>query len=115
MNIPTLFLTAIITPVLLITALLVPSYSSVYGAAYLTYANAAGANPMSGKFLDIFTVLDSYQTLLDYWLTNRATLDFVSYTLPIVVLPAIGCLFALWLTYKIARRLLNFFQLSASI
>ncbi len=70
---------------------------------------------MTGKFLDIFTVMDSYQTLFNYWMTNREALAFVDYTLPIMVLPAFGVLFSLWLTYRISRRLLNFFQLSASI
>lgn len=115
MRLPVLFFTAIMTPVLLCAALLLPSYASIYGAAYIVYNPENGVNPMADKYLDIFTVLDSYQTLLNYWMTNRAALDFVDYTLPIVVLPAFGCLFALWLTYRIARRLLNFFQLSASI
>lgn len=115
MNLPVLFITAIITPVLLCATLLLPSYASIYGAAYIVYSPEAGPHPLAGKFADVFTMLDTYQTLLNYWLENSSTLDFVDYTLPIVVLPAVGCLFALWLTYKVARRLLNFFQLSASV
>lgn len=115
MRLPVLFVTAILTPVLLCTALLLPAYSSMYGATYIVYSPETGTNPMTGKFLDVFTVMDGYYTLFNYWVANRAALGFVDYTLPIIVLPAVGCVFALWLTYKISRRLLNFFQLSASI
>lgn len=115
MRLPVLFFTAIITPILLCASLLLPSYASLYGAAYIVYGQQTGTNPLAGKFLDVFPGLDAYSSLLDYWMTNRAALDFVDYTLPIVVLPLAGCLFAIWLTYKVSRRMLNFFQLSASI
>ena len=115
MKLPLLFLTAIMTPVLLCATLLLPSYGSIFGATYIIYQPESGANPMADKYLNVFTVLDGYQSLLDYWLANRAMLGFVDYTLPIVGLPLVGCIFALWLTYKISRRLLNFFQLSASL
>lgn len=115
MRLPVLFVTAILTPILLCATLLLPAYSSIFGAAYIIYSPEKGVNPMADKFLDVFTVMDSYQTLFDYWMANHEALDFVDYTLPIMVLPAFGVLFSLWLTYKISRRLLNFFQLSASI
>ena len=115
MRLPVLFFTAIMTPILLCASLLLPSYASIYGAGYIVYSPETGAHPLAGKFDAIFTVLGTYETLLDYWLANSATLGFVDYTLPIVVLPAFGCLFSLWLTYTIARRLINFFQLSASV
>ncbi len=115
MRLPILFFTAIITPILLCASLLLPSYASIYGAAYIIYTPQTGENPLAGKYDEVFTIIDTYQSLLNYFLANQHSLGFVEYTLPIMVLPLGGCLFSLWLTYKIARRLLNFFQLSATI
>lgn len=114
MRVPLLFVTAIFTPVLLLATLLLPSYASIYGACYIIYMPKSGFHPLADKYLDVFTVLDTYQNLLDFW-SGTSDLSFVDYTLPIVGLPLFGCTLALFITYKLARRLINFFHLSATI
>lgn len=115
MRVPLLFVTAIFTPVLLLATLLLPSYGSIYGACYLIYLpKAGGLHPLADKYLDVFTVFDTYQNLLDFW-NSTSGLSFTDYTLPIIGLPLFGCTLALFITYKLARRLINFFHLSATI
>lgn len=114
MRLPLLFVTAIFTPVLLVATLVLPSYASIYGACYIIYLPKSGAHPLGDKYLDVFTIFDTYQSLLDFW-SNSTDLGFVDYTLPIVALPLFGCTLALFLTYKLSRRLINFFHLSATI
>jgi hypothetical protein len=113
MRTPTLFVTAILTPVMLCATLLLPSYASIYGASWLIYQPASGPHPLADKYLDVFTMLDTYGNLLDYWRSTDG-LGFVDYTLPIVGLPLFGCSLALFLTYKLTRGLLNLFHLSAT-
>lgn len=114
MRLPLLFATAILTPVLLIATLLVPSYASIYAADYIVYMPENGTHPLAEKYLDIFHILETYQGLLNFWLATP-NLDFVGQTLPIAGLPLLGCTLALYLTYGLSRRLINFFHLSASI
>lgn len=114
MRLPLLFVTAIFTPVLLLAALLVPSYASIYGACYVVYLPKSGAHPLADKYLDVFTIFDTYQNLVSFW-SNSTDLSFVDYTLPIIALPLFGCTLALFITYKLSRRLVNFFHLTASI
>lgn len=114
MKLPALFATAIATPILLVSTLLLPAYASVYGAVWIVYKPEGGPHPLADKYLDVFTITDTYSKLLDYW-SGAEGLSFVDYTLPIVGLPLLGVFLSLFLTYKIARRLLNFFQLTATI
>jgi hypothetical protein len=107
-----LFPIAILTPFLLTFALLAPIYVALSAAAYIVYMPAAGAHPLTPRLLDIFYMFDVYTKLLEYWLQQHATLSFVHYTLPVVVLPLLGVLVALFATYKIASGLLNIFRLS---
>jgi hypothetical protein len=115
MKMPVLFLLAILTPLLLASALLIPIYGGVLGAAYVMYLPEKGAHPLETHLFDVFYISDIYGKLLDYWLGNMHTLSITEYALPIVGLPVLGVVVALWLSWKIARRLLNTFHLAANI
>jgi len=115
MKTPVLFLVAILTPVILCATLLVPAYAGFFGAAYVVYMPDAGPHPLAAKWTDMFYTIDTYSSLWDYWMTNRASLSVVEYTLPILGMPLVGILLSLWLTYRIGKRIFNLFHLSASI
>lgn len=110
-----LFLLAILTPIVLCVSALVPAYAGIFGAVYVIYMPESGAHPLDAHMLDVFYIIESYSKLLDYWLANMSAVDLVEFTLPIVALPLTGFFLSLWLTLKIARRLLNLFYLSTDV
>lgn len=112
---PVLFLLAILTPVALCSMLLAPLYASVLGAVYIIYMPASGPHPLAERLLDVFYISNAYEQLLTYWLANMGKVSFVEYTLPVIGLPLVGVVLAIWGTYKLASKLLNIFHLSASI
>lgn len=112
---PLLFLLALITPVALCAMLVVPIYASILGAVYVIYLPESGAHPLDERLLDMFYIGDAYYKLAEYWLAHTDTVSFVDYSLPVVGLPLLGIIIALWGTYKLASALLNVFRLSASI
>lgn len=114
MRLPLLFATAILTPILLLATALLPSYASIYAADYIIYIPKTGAHPLADKYLDVLTILETYQGLVTFW-SDTPNISFVHQTLPIIGLPLLGCTLALYLTYRLSRRLINFFHLSASI
>jgi hypothetical protein len=115
MRTPTLFLIAIATPLLLCSTLLIPIYAGIFGAVYVVYSPQSGANPMAEHYLDVSIIYDAYMKLFDYWAQNHSSLGFVDYTLPIIGMPLLGTILAIWLTWKFASKLRNFFHLSASV
>jgi len=115
MKLPLLFLLAMITPVLLAAVLVLPIYGGILGATYIIYTPASGPHPLAGRLLDVFYIVESYSTLLGYWINNMKKLSLVEYALPIVGLPVLCTGMSLWLTWRISRWLLNMFHLSASI
>lgn len=109
-----LFLLAIITPFLIAAVLLLPVYAGIAGASYLIYLPASGPHPLDGRVTDIFYMIDVYQKLFAYWTDHMADADLLHYTLPIIGLPALGIVLALYLTFRLSRWLLNLFHLSSS-
>lgn len=109
-----LFPIAIFTPFLLTAVLSLPVYAGICGAAYVIYMPASGAHPLADKLPDVFYMIDVYLKLFDYWMKNPTTLDVVHYTLPIMGLPLLGVLVALYLAYRLISGLLNLFRLSTN-
>lgn len=107
-----LFAIAIFAPILLVLFLLGPIYAAMLGAAYIIYAPASGPHPLADRLFDVFYIPDVYSQLLDYWLKHPTSLDFVHYTLPIVGLPLLGVIVALFLTWKLISALRNAFHLA---
>jgi len=110
-----LFPIAILTPFLLTVVLLLPLYAGVLGAAYIIYLPESGPHPLAAHLTDAFYIIDVYGKLFDYWMQNSATAGFVAYTLPVLGLPLLGILIALYATYRFVRSMLNIFRLTASI
>ena len=110
-----LLLLAIFTPFVLLAVLLVPVYAGLFGAAYIIYMPASGAHPLAERLTDLFYIVDVYTHLFTYWTQHSGGVSFVNYTLPVIGLPLAGGLIALYATYKLVRKLVNVFHLSASI
>ena len=111
---PFLFiLLALFTPFVLALTLLAPPLAGMIGAAYIVYDTGA-THPLAGHLLDVFYMIDFYSKLFNYWYANYATLSFVQYTLPVVVLPLSCALFALWLTRRLVRKLADLFHLGVA-
>lgn len=111
-----LLLLAVLTPVALCVTLVVPAYASLFGAAYIIYMPAAGGpHPLAERWHDVLYIIDVYSKLFSYWLEHTDSVSFVGYTLPVIGLPLLGVCLSLWLTYKLASKLLNLFHLSASV
>lgn len=115
MNPALLFPIAIFTPFVLTAILLLPIYSGLLGAAYVIYMPASGVHPLDGKMLDVFYIIDVYTKLLDYWAQHSDAVSFTQYTLPILGLPALGIIIALYGSYKLISKLINVFRLSTNI
>lgn len=108
-----LLILAILTPFLLITALLVPPYAGIYAASYIVYSKGAAVNPLATKFEDVFYIIDVYVKLLTHWFGHITTVSIPFYSLPVVLLPLGGIFFALWLTRRLTRKMMDIFHLSA--
>ncbi len=109
-----MFPLAIFTPFLISAVLLLPVYAGILGAAYVIYLPQTGAHPLTDRMGDVFYIIDVYGKLLHYWMDHKADVSFVDYTLPVIGLPLLGLLVALYATYKTSAGLLNIFRLSAS-
>lgn len=111
-----LFLLAIATPLLLCSALLLPAYAGIAGAVYIVYMPESGPHPLTPeKLADIFSILETYRRLFDYWWQNMGSLSLGHYALPIAGLPLAACMVSLWLTFRLGRALFNKFSMSANI
>jgi hypothetical protein len=115
MKTPVLFLVAMFTPILLSVTLLLPIYASLLGATYILYIPESGPHPLATHLFDVFFIIESYGKLFNFWSNNISTLSVVEYALPIAGLPILGISLALWSTWRISRKLLDIFHLSASI
>lgn len=107
-----LFILAIVTPIGLVTTLLVPLYAGILGACYVIYY--ADPHPLAHQLLDAFYIIDVYGKLFHHLQMHLATLSVVEYTLPATLLPLLGFITAIWLTRKLARAMMNLFHLSAT-
>lgn len=109
-----LFPLALVVPILLAFILMVPPYLGMYAASYLIYIAPDQANPLAGRILEVFYIFDVYSSLLRYWSQHHATLSFIHYTLPLIGIPAVCSIGALWLTRKVARKFIDVFHTYAA-
>ena len=110
-----LLILALLTPFLLTALLLIPPYLGMSSAAYIIYAHGSGPHPLSGRWLDVFYMVDVYSKLLTYWWAHVTSVSVFTYSLPVVALPLIGLVLALWLARKFVRKMRDVFHLSASV
>lgn len=110
-----LFPIAMLTPFLLTAVLLVPAYAGILGATYIVYLPESGVHPLADRLMDVFYILDVYGKMFDYWLQHLQAVSLTGYTLPLLGLPLLGGVVALYATYRFVRMMLNFFHLSASV
>lgn len=112
MNPFAMFLLAIFSPLLLAITLLVPPYAGILGASYFIYMKSdAKTHPLDGKLDDVFYILDVYHNLLSQWLKHMSEMSVFGYSLPLLIPPVVGVVLAFWLTGKLARKLMDIFQL----
>ena len=111
MNPFVMFLLAILSPLLLAIALLVPSYAGIGTAAYVIYAKTEGPHPLDDKLTDVFYIVDVYTNLFTNWLQHMGDYSIFLYAVPLLVAPLLGVALSLWLTAKLARKLMDIFQL----
>lgn len=115
MNPMLLFTLAIFTPVMFAGTILVPPYVGIVAASYIIYYKSGEVHPLAGKLDDISYMIDVYSQLLTQWAHNIAQTSVLSYALPLLLLPIFGIMLTLWLSQKVARKLKDIFQNSASI
>lgn len=115
MNPLLMLMLAIIAPVLMATTLLLPIYAGLISACYLIYSKSGQINPLADKLGDVGYMVDVYRGLYSQWAQHMESVDFWTYTVPLLVLPIAGLLFAFWLTRKLMNKLKNLFQHNMSI
>jgi hypothetical protein len=112
MNPFALFMLAIFSPMLLFVALTGPIYAGILGASYaIYYKSGAAAHPLDDKLFDVFYIIDVYVKLFKQWSSHIVDASFLTYTLPLLLLPAIGIILSLGMTSRISRKLQDIFQL----
>ncbi len=109
-----LLLLAILSPLLLTAALLIPPYIGVAAAAYIIYSGSAAIHPLSDKLLDVFYIIDVYSKLFSQWSEHLMDTPLLSYTLPLLMLPIMGIMLSIWLSKKLTTKLRDLFQDSVS-
>lgn len=114
MNPMLLFMLAIFTPVIFACVILVPPYIGIVAASYIVYYKSGEVHPLAGKLENVFYMIDVYSQLFSQWAHNIAQTSVLSYALPLLLLPIFGIMLTLWLSQKIARKLKDIFQNSAS-
>lgn len=107
-----LFLLAVITPFLLLFALLGPIYVGMCGAEFIIYYPNSGPHPLQGKWLDVFSIFETFQQLSVHWLDHMGTLSLLHFTLPLIGLPLIGLAISLYTLRRLLRWLANTFHQS---
>lgn len=114
MNPAMLLILALFTPFLLIITVFLPPYLGVLGASYIIYMKKDVPHPLDDRLTDVFYIVDVYQKLFGHWVSHVATMDLLSVTLPMVLLPLSGLALAFYLTRKIVRKLIDVFTMAAS-
>jgi hypothetical protein len=110
---PFLFLMlALATPFALCLSLLVPVYLSLFAAVYAVYFKTAGHAAVLAKADDIFYIVGAYTQLFNYWQAHMFQVSFFTYTLPVIFLPFLSIVGALWLTRRLVRKLGDVFQVN---
>lgn len=114
MNPFTMFLLAILSPLLLATTLLAPIYAGVAGATYIIYHHTQSAKSIYAQLADVFYILNTYGNLFRFWSAHIAQTNFFTYSMPLIGLPVFGLLLAFWLTGALASKLKDIFQLGVA-
>lgn len=110
-----LFMLAIFTPVIFACVILVPPYIGIVAASYIIYYKSGEAHPLTGKLDHVFYMIDVYSKLFSQWVHHITETSIFTYALPLLLLPIFGIMLTLWLSQKVARKLKDIFQNSASI
>jgi hypothetical protein len=100
-----LFVIAIFSPLLLASTLLVPTYAGIAAACYIIYDKKGAVHPLDGRLDQVFYMIDVYNQLFMRWVSHITQADFFSYTVPLLLLPLLATIFAIWLTYKLSAKL----------
>lgn len=103
---------ALTTPFALCLSLLAPVYISLFTAVYAVYYKTVGSAAVLDKFGDIFYIISAYTQLYNYWQAHIFEVSFFTYTLPVILLPFLSIVLALWLTRKLVRKLGDVFQVN---
>ena len=78
----------LVIPVAMAAIVMVPCYAGFYYATKLIYAsNDVDLSPYA---LHVFYIIETYATLFTFWLDNIQDVDFLGYTIPLLILPMIG-------------------------
>ena len=78
----------LVIPVVIASIVLVPSYAGFYYATKIIYGmNDVDLSPYA---LHVFYIMETYITLFEHWINNISTVDHISYSLPLLILPIIG-------------------------
>jgi len=96
MNPFALILFALFVPLVAALLLLLPAHISLLASCYLIYLQTGQEAVILAHALDPFYLLETYQRLLAHWQTHRAELDLLTYTAPLIALPAFLMLIALY-------------------
>ena len=109
-----LFLIAIFSPVALAVALLLPPYVAICAATYIIYDKGAAHHPLTDPIMngDVFYMVRTYRQSLEYWLAHMADAPLLTYSLPVLVLPALGLLLTQWLLRKLVGKLRDVFEMA---
>ena len=115
MNPLMMFILGILSPLVMATTLFVPPYVGIAAASYVIYAKHGEVNPLSGKLDNVFYMIDVYVKLFTQWAHHIGETSVLNYALPLLILPILSVMFALWFTSKVATKLKDIFQHGASL
>ena len=116
MNPFTLFMLAIISPVLLFITLLVPPYAGIVAANYIIYAKDGNkVHPLADKLDHVFYMIDVYSKLFSHWIHHITESSLLTYALPLLLPVIFGIMLALWLTGRLSAKLKDIFQSNSSV
>jgi hypothetical protein len=111
MNPFTLFILAILSPVLLAATLLVPPYAGIVAASYIIYDKGEKIHPLADKLDNVFYMIDVYIQLFSHWAHHITQTSVLHYALPLLVPLIAGVMLSLWLTGKLSTKLRDIFQI----
>lgn len=102
-----MFVIALLIPVVIVAMVFLPVHLGFLAALYAQYGESA----LQYKY-QFFNTLKLYRQLYEYWSAHGDQLDFVSFTLPTLGLPALGILVSLYGTYRIVKYIRDIFVLT---
>lgn len=106
-----MFFLAILTPFILMAALLLPGYVAMFGACYVIYPKAE-AELLVQEWFDVSLMIDVYLKLFSHWSEHVTSVSFLEYTLPLIGLPLVAAVLSWYLLKRLLRWLINLFHLA---